>query len=150
LPSSYRIAVALVAGLLVASLLLVLPATGGTVRPRHKCSKSYTRHISAVLLAASRLRPGCGRAALMASDIEHDAQRRFPRPLRSGYVAYAYGTNKAGDPRARYRCAISNKLILARVIPCAALPLAARTSRATTSSTCLKWLELPDRRPVGE
>jgi hypothetical protein len=88
LASSYRIALALVAGLLVAALLLVLPPTGDAARPRYKCSKSYTRHISAVLLSASRVRPGCGGAALMASDINYDASRRFPRPLRTGYVAY--------------------------------------------------------------
>jgi hypothetical protein len=111
LASSYRIALALVAGLLVAALLLVLPPTGDAARPRYKCSKSYTRHISAVLLSASRVRPGCGGAALMASDINYDASRRFPRPLRTGYVAYAHGTNTAGDPRARYRCTISNRFI---------------------------------------
>jgi hypothetical protein len=81
-------------------------------RPRYKCSKLYTRRISAVWLSASRVRPNCGGAALMAEDIHYDAARRFPRPLRTGYVAYAHGTNTAGDPRARYRCSISNKLII--------------------------------------
>jgi hypothetical protein len=48
----------------------------------------------------------------MAEDIHYDASRRFPRPLRTGYMAYAHGTNKARDARARYRCAISNKFII--------------------------------------
>ena len=47
----------------------------------------------------------------MASDIEYAARRRFPRPLPRRYLAYAHGTNTAGDPRARYRCAITNKFI---------------------------------------
>jgi hypothetical protein len=78
----------------------------------YKWSKLYTRRISAVWLSASRACPNCGGAALMAEDIHYDAERRFPRPLRTGYMAYAHGTNTAGDPRARYRCAISNKFII--------------------------------------
>jgi hypothetical protein len=51
-------------------------------------------------------------AALMAEDIHYDAARRLPRALRTGYVAYAHDTNTARDPRACYRCAISNKFII--------------------------------------
>jgi hypothetical protein len=109
--SPHRIVLALMAVVLNAVLLLVMAATLDAARPRYKCSKVYTRHMSAVLLSASRLRPNCGGAALMGSDIENNAQQRFPRPLRSGYTAYAHGTNTAGDPRARYRCAISNRFI---------------------------------------
>ena len=50
----------------------------------------------------------------MASDIYYAADRHHPRSLPKRYVAYAHGTNTAGDPRAVYPCAISNKFITTR------------------------------------
>ena len=118
----FRVVLAVLTGLVISPLAVTAIAqsaslsphamTVNSVRPRYKCSKRYTRYISAVRLSASRVRPNCGGAALMAEDIHYDAERRFPRPLRTGYRAYAHGTNTAGDPRARYRCSISNKLII--------------------------------------
>jgi hypothetical protein len=96
-----------------AALLGLQPiASGGTARLRHPCPKHYTRNTGS--LSATAFSPGCGGAALMASDIYYDATRRFPRPLPKRYVAYAHGTNTAGDPRAVYRCSISNQLVRTR------------------------------------
>jgi hypothetical protein len=47
----------------------------------------------------------------MASDIYAAASRRFPRNLPTPFTAVAHGTNTAGDPRARYRCRVSNRFI---------------------------------------
>ena len=47
----------------------------------------------------------------MASDIHANASRRFPRNLPTTLTVLAHGTNTAGDPRARYRCRVSNRLI---------------------------------------
>jgi hypothetical protein len=96
---------------------MALPATADAARRRQACSKVYLQELSAVSLSASRVPPNCGGAALMASDIYYDAARRFPRPLRSRYVAHALGTNTAGDPRARYRCTISNRFYTAEGHP---------------------------------
>ena len=117
----------------------------GTTAPA--CSKVYLQELSAVSLSASRVPPNCGGAALMASDIYYDAARRFPRPLRGRYVAYALGTNTAGDPRARYRCTISNRFYTAEAILCAAPPLFARTSKATAFATCSTGPDHVRRRP---
>jgi hypothetical protein len=70
--------------------------------------------LSGEYLSASSVRPGCYGAALMASDIYYDATKRFPRNLPRKYTAYAHGTNTAGDPRAIYRCKITNKFVKTR------------------------------------
>jgi hypothetical protein len=44
----------------------------------------------------------------MAGDLYSLASNRFPR-LPKVYTAYAHGTNTAGDPRAVYRCKLSNQ-----------------------------------------
>jgi hypothetical protein len=115
--NGHRNVLASAVAVLGAVLLLVLPATVDAARPRHACPKSYTRTILGVSLSASFFRPGCGGAALMASDIRHAAARRFPRALPNRYTAYAHGTNTAGDPRARYRCAITNRFYTAEQHP---------------------------------
>ena len=50
----------------------------------------------------------------MAGDIYADAERRFPQNLPQRYTAYAHGTNLAGDPRAVYRCTITNNFVHTR------------------------------------
>jgi len=114
---SHRNALALGAAVVGVVLFLVLPATVDAARPRHACPKSYIRKVIGVSLSASFFRPGCTGAALMASDLREAAERRFPRALPSRYTAYAHGTNTAGDPRARYRCAISNRFYTAEQHP---------------------------------
>jgi hypothetical protein len=101
---------------LFAAIALAFSSNAGAVRPRYTCSRAIQRAVGlqAVSLSASRVRPNCYGAALMASDIYYDATKRFPRSLPKNYVAYAHGTNTAGDPRAVYRCAISNKFIKTR------------------------------------
>jgi hypothetical protein len=47
----------------------------------------------------------------MASDIYAAAARRFPRNLPTTLTAFAHGTNTTRDPRARYRCRVSNRSI---------------------------------------
>lgn len=64
-------------------------------------------------LAATSRRPNCYGAALMAGDLYYDASSRFPR-LPKVYMAYAHGTNTAGDPRAVYSCKLSNRFKLNR------------------------------------
>ena len=85
--------------------------TAARLRPRTGCSKSLRRAAMAVALGASSVRPSCAGAALMASDIHANASRRFPRNLPATLTVFAHGTNKAGDPRARYRCQVSNRFI---------------------------------------
>jgi len=99
----------------VAVLAAVLASTADATRPRHPCSKRYTRYlVDVVSLSATVYSPGCGGAALMAGDIDSHATSIFPRSLPKRYVVIAHGTNRAGDPRAIYRCAISDRSVKTR------------------------------------
>jgi hypothetical protein len=105
-----------VAAAFFAVIALASSTSAGAARPRHACPKSVMRELalSGIYLSASSVRPGCYGAALMATDIDADAHKRFPRALPQKYTAYAHGTNTAGDPRAVYRCNISNKFVKTR------------------------------------
>jgi hypothetical protein len=104
-----------IALVLVAAALFGLPSAAYAARPRHSCSKVYTKYLpSVVSLSATTFSPGCGGAALMADDIYTDASKRFPRSLPETYVAYAHGTNRAGDLRAVYPCKIRSTFVKTR------------------------------------
>jgi hypothetical protein len=104
----------ILAAALVLTVVFMLSSPAGAARPLHPCSKAAIRLSKGEFLSASTVRPSCVGAALMASDIYYDASQRFPRDLPRHYVAYAHGTNTAGDPSARYPCTISNRFIKTR------------------------------------
>jgi hypothetical protein len=119
-----KIALSLVA----LSLGLPVVADAAKVRPRHSCTSPEVRKaLSAGTLTASFHSPSGIGAALMASDIYYAATKRFPRALPKRWVAYAHGTNRAGDRSAVYPCAILNRFI------------ETPTARRKTTALCINY-----------